>query len=97
VRRGEHRTGRVERAGGVVEHVSRRQTEVDHVETLLHHPAGELLGEFLARPAHVACDQHAMGTTEFGETDSECVRGLSIELIGHGPPDVVRLDDLIQS
>jgi hypothetical protein len=97
VRRGEHRARSVERAGGVVQHVCRRQSEVDDIQALLHHAPREIVGELLARPAHVACDEHPIGITECGESDSESMRDLAVELIGHRPPDVVRLDYFIQN
>ena len=92
----EHRTGGVQHAGGVVHHVGRRETEVDDVETLLHHAAGELLDEFDAGGPHVARDEDPVGVDQFCESDTQGVRDRSVELIGNRAPDVVRLDDFIQ-
>ena len=56
----------------------------------------ELVDELLAGRSHVTRDEHAIRIHEFGEADSEGVRDLSVELVGHRTPDVVRLDDFIQ-
>ena len=96
MRRREHRAGRVEDAGGVVHHVGGCQPEVDDVEPLLHHTPAELGDQLDARLAHVASDEHPVGVDQLGETDAEGVRDSSVELVGHRPPDVVRLDDFIQ-
>ncbi len=96
MRRGEHRTRGIEDAGRVVHHVGRGETQIDDVDPLLHHPAGELVDEFLAGLSHVACDENAIGVDQLRETDSEGVRDFSMELIGHRASDVVRLDDFIQ-
>jgi hypothetical protein len=93
---GEHRPRGVERAGGVVEQVGRCQPEVDDLDALFVHTAGEGVHQLLAARAHVACDEHAISTTECGEGDTEGVCDVSIELVGHRASDVVRLDDLIQ-
>ena len=93
----EHRPGSIERTGGVVQQVGRAEPEVDHVEPLLHRTASELGDELLARLAHVASDQHTIGVDEAGEPHAEGVGDLTIQLVGHRPPDVVGLDDLIQN
>ena len=96
MRCGEHGPGHVEHAGGVVHEIGRGETDVDDVDTLLHHAPSEGLDEFGPRRPHVAGDDHLVGGGECGESDTECVRDLSIELVGNGPSDVVGLDDLVE-
>jgi hypothetical protein len=96
VGRGEHGARGVERAGGVIQHVGRGEAEVDHVEPLFVHTSGERRDELLTRRAHVASDQHAVALAHGGEADPEGVRDISMELVGNGASDVVRLDDLIK-
>ena len=57
MRRGEHRTRRVERAGGEVHEVGRRQAEVDDIDALLENTADEGIDQFGTRWSHVATDQ----------------------------------------
>ena len=52
--------GDVERAGGEVHEVGRRQPEVDDVDALLHHPAGERVDQLRAGRTHVAADEHTV-------------------------------------
>ena len=59
VRRGEHRAGCIERAGGEVHEVGRCQTEVDDIDALLEHAADERVDQLGTRRAHVATDQDA--------------------------------------
>ena len=97
VRGGEHRARGVERAGGEVHQVGRGQPEVDDVDALLEHAVGERVDQLRAGRAHVAADEHPIGaSTEAGEADTERVRDLGVELIGHRAPDVVGLDDLVE-
>ena len=97
VRGGEHRRRRVEGSGGEVHEIGRRQPDVDDVDTLLHHPGGEGVDQLRTARTHVATDEHVGRLLdELGETDTEGVRDLRIELVGHRASDVIRLDDLIQ-
>ncbi len=96
MRGGEHRTGRIERAGGEVDQVGRRQPEVDHVDALLEHTPDEGIDELGPRGAHIATDQHSRSIGESGEADTECVGDLGVELIGNGATHIVRFDDGVQ-
>ena len=96
VRCGEHGTGHVEHARGVVHEIRRGEADVDDIDALLHHSPSEGIDEFGPGRPHVACDDHLVGGGERGESDSECVRDLSVELVGNGASDVVGLDDLVE-
>ncbi len=96
VRRGEHRAGHVEHAGRVVHQVGRGEPDVDDVDALVEHAAGERIDQRRPRRAHVAADDDLVGTDEGGEADSEGMGHVSIELIGDRAADVVRLDDGIE-
>ena len=96
VRRGEHRAGRIELAGGEVEQVGRGQAEVDDVDTLFEHAAGECVDELGTGRAHVATDQDPRCVGEAGEADPQRVGDVGVELIGDGAADVVRLDDVVE-
>jgi hypothetical protein len=57
VRRREHRPRGIERPGGEVHEIGRRQSQVDHVEPLMLHPFGERARQLDATRAHVAGHQ----------------------------------------
>ena len=97
VRSGEDRAGAVELAGREVEQVRGRQPEVDDVDALGEHPAGEGVDELGSRRPHVPGDEDLVGSGEAGEGDPDGVGDVGVELIGHRAADVVRLDDLIES
>ena len=76
--------------------VGRRQPEVDTSTPCSIRPSANASTSSSPGRAHVACDEHAVGAGEGGEADTEGVRDVSVELIGHRASDVVRLDDLIE-
>jgi hypothetical protein len=61
VRRGEHRAGSVELAGGEVEEVGGREADVDHIDALQPGTLRERGRELDARRAHVASQHDARG------------------------------------
>ena len=96
MRRGEHRAGRVERAGGVVHQVGRDEPEVDDVDAHLHRAASERVDELgpdgrMSRPTSTRA-----GAGEAREPDPERVGDLGVDLVGNGAPDVVGLDDRVE-
>ena len=67
VRGGEHGAGRVELAGGEVEHVGRGQPDVHDVESLAEHALGEGGHQLDPDWAHVAADDHLRGPSSASE------------------------------
>ena len=93
---GEHRPGRVEGAGGEVEHVGRTEAYVDDVEALTGHPRGEGVDEGGAGGAHVPGDEDPLGPVglrhEGGEGGTDGSTQVGVELLGRQAADVVRLE-----
>jgi hypothetical protein len=90
---GEHRTGDVQRAGGVVEQVGRAEAGVDDVGALARRALREGLHEGDAGLAHVPGDDDAVGAGEADEGGAEGAGDVGVELVGDHAPDVVGLDD----
>ncbi len=101
VRGGEHHTRHVEGSGGEVDHVGRRQTDLDHAEPLTSSAAGKRRDQLGSRRPHVATD-HDLGGVRLrfgdvgGEPDPERFAHLGSDLVGVGATDVVGLDDGVE-
>ena len=96
VRGREHRAGSVEAARAEVHQVGGGQPQIDDVETVFEQAVAERRQQLRAGRAHVAGDDHPVGAGRLHENcepDAQRVCDLDIELIGHGPSDVVGLDD----
>ena len=98
---GEHRAGRVEPPGGEVEQVGRDQPDVGDVEALGEDAGGECGDQLGARRAHVTRHDQPGGAgrllgREAGERRADATAERRVDLVGVGPPDVVRLEDLVE-
>ena len=96
VGRGEHRPGRVEAAGGVVDEVGGDEAEVDDIGPLAGGALGEGGRELHAGGPHVASHEDAGGAGEAGEGGTHGPGDGRVELVGDHAPDVVRLENLGQ-
>ena len=93
----EHRPGDPEVAGGEVEHVGRRQADVEDVEALGGDAVGEGRREALAARAHVAGDGHRgrlrlLGPDQPGIRPADGAGQVDVELLGHEATHVVCLE-----
>src|SRR6266545_6137361 len=93
---GEHRAGKLQRAGGVVEVVGRAHAGVDDVGAPPGGALGERRGQRRGRGAHVAGDHHGVAAGQLDERGADLPRELGVELVGNHPPDVVGLDELCE-
>ena len=89
----DHRAGDAEVAAGVVEHVGRAQAAGHHVGSLRRRAAAERVRQRARGGAHVVHGHDRPGAGQPGERRADRLRHALVELVGHDPSDVVRLDD----
>lgn len=92
----DHRPGPSHGARNVIDHVSRDHAEIVNGYTLRSDSLDERRGQPRRRITTITADRDAINPGKAGERGTYTAGPILVELVGHGSPYVVRLEDFIR-